>query len=269
MTEIIGYIAIILMGVSLGMFGSGGSIFTIPILVYFFSISPLLAVTQSLLIVGITALVGGIRYTMQGSVHMKTVFFFAIPGLLGTYLARLYILPLIPDPLFSFGFFSLTKGGLLMLVFSILMIMAALSMFKKKLIYAENHSRVPPILLLTFQGLLVGITTGLIGIGGGFIIVPVLIHLLDLPMKMAVGCSLLIIALNALFGFAISYINGTSLDLNATGMILAGALVGLFIGTLMSKIILEDTMKKTFAAVILLTGAVVLIDQIRTLFTGA
>jgi hypothetical protein len=268
MTEIIGYIAIVLMGVSLGMFGSGGSVFTIPILVYFFSVAPLVATTQSLLIVGASAFVGGVRYATQGSVHMKTVFFFAIPGLVGTYLARHFILPAIPDTIIAFSFFNLTKAVLIMLVFSVLMIMAALSMFKKKRLYAENHSRFPPFILLTFQGLIVGLITGTVGIGGGFIIVPVLIHLLDLPMKTAVGCSLMIIAVNALFGFAISYMNGFSVDVNATGMILGAALVGLFIGTILSKIILEDTMKKTFAAVILVTGAIVLFDQIRTLFSG-
>lgn len=266
MTEIIGYIAMVFTGITLGMLGSGGSIFTIPILVYLFGMTPLVATTNSLLIVGVTALIGAIRYAIKGAVSGKTVFFFTIPGFLGIYLARNIVLPWLPDPIFSVLFITLTKGTLVMLIFSVLMLMASIAMFKKKLMRADEHSRFPPFLVMMFQGFCVGFATGFVGIGGGFLIIPVLIHLIDLPMPIAVGTSLFIIAINAVCGFGISYMNGSHVDLNLIGSIVVATLIGLSIGIALSKIILEDTLKITFAILVFIVGTIVFFDQIRSLF---
>lgn len=266
--EMIGYVATVLMGISLGMLGSGGSIFTVPILVYLFAMNPESATTHSLLIVGVSALIGGTRYATKGLVHVKTLAFFAVPGFLGIVGARHYVLPWLPDPIFVYMNMALSKNALIMVFFSILMLMAAVSMFSSGRLYAEHHSRVPPFLVLMFRGVMVGFVTGLAGIGGGFLIVPALVRLVDLPLSKAIGTSMFIIAANALFGFSISSINGAEIDLPLTGSVLSAAVVGLVAGFLLSKIILEDILKKTFAVFVLVIGLCILGDQIMALFSA-
>lgn len=266
--EMIGYIATVLMGISLGMLGSGGSIFTVPILVYLFAMNPESATTHSLLIVGVSSLLGGIRYATKGLVHVKTIVFFAIPGFLGIVGARHYVLPWLPDPIFVYMNMALSKNALIMVFFSVLMLIASISMFTSGGLRAEHHSRVPPFLVLMFQGLIVGFVTGLAGIGGGFLIVPVLVRLVDLPLSKAVGTSLFIIAANALFGFSISSMNGADIDLPLTGSVLSAAVVGLVLGFLFSKIILEDILKKTFAVLVFIIGLCILSDQIMALISA-
>jgi uncharacterized membrane protein YfcA len=130
--EIFGYLASIIMGLSLGLIGGGGSILTVPILVYLFKIDPILATAYSLFIVGLTALIGGVSYYRKGEVDLKTGFIFAIPSFIGVYLTRAYLVPSLPDPVFSLNTFVISKPLLIMLVFAVLMLAASISMIKTK-----------------------------------------------------------------------------------------------------------------------------------------
>lgn len=194
--EILGYIASILMGLTLGMIGGGGSILTVPILVYLFQINPVIATAYSLFIVGLTALVGGGFYLKKGEVDLKTGFV-AIPSFIGVYLTRAYVMPQLPDPVFTIASISFAKPLLIMIVFAVLMVAASLSMIKSKTSNVSSPKEMKALnrlILISLEGLVVGAITGFVGAGGGFLIIPALVILVGLPMKIAVGTSLFIIA---------------------------------------------------------------------------
>ena len=129
--EIIGYISSILIGVSLGLIGSGGSILTVPVLVYLFSVDAVAATAYSLFIVGFTAAVGSVGYFRKGLVNIKTALVFGAPSIIAVFLTRAYIVPAIPKQVFSVGDFMVTKSILMMLLFAVLMVAASYSMIKK------------------------------------------------------------------------------------------------------------------------------------------
>lgn len=201
--EYIGYLASILIGVALGLIGGGGSILTVPVLVYLFAIEPVVATSYSLFIVGLTSGIGAVGYFKKGLVNIKTAFVFGIPSIIAVFATRALIVPAIPTEVFTIGNFIVTKNILMMLLFAILMIAASYSMIKKDKknvseIIEEQKFNYPLILI---EGAIVGILTGLVGAGGGFLIIPALVILSKLPMKEAVGTSLVIIAAKSLIGF--------------------------------------------------------------------
>jgi len=201
--EIISYILAAIVGVSLGLIGSGGSILTVPILVYVMGIDPVLATAYSLFIVGSTALVGGVQSAIQKRVDFKTVLIFGIPSIAAVYATRMWLVPMIPQELFSIGSLVITKSIALMLLFAVVMILASISMIRPgKNKEEDEHSPMTynyPMILV--EGTLVGMLTGLVGAGGGFLIIPALVLLAKMPMKLAVGTSLFIIAVKSLIGF--------------------------------------------------------------------
>jgi len=265
----IGYLASILMGLSLGMIGGGGSILTVPILVYLFGTDPVTATAYSLFIVGITALVGGVTYFKKGEVDLKTGFIFAIPSFIGVYLTRAYVVPNMPDPVFSISSLSISKPLLIMAVFATLMLLASISMIKAK--KAETKaleiSATQKAILVSVEGLVVGAVTGFVGAGGGFLIIPALVVLVGLPMKIAVGTSLFIIASKSLVGFAGDLQAGIQLDWNLIAAISAIAIAGLFLGIKLSSRVAEKTLKVGFGYFVLIIGFLILIDQVRMIFT--
>jgi uncharacterized membrane protein YfcA len=194
--EIAGYIASLVIGISLGLIGGGGSILTVPVLVYLFRIEPILATAYSLFIVGFSSLVGTYPKFKEGMVNMRTAVVFGIPSIAAVFATRKYIIPLIPEDIFSIGDFVVTRNILLMVLFAILMVFASVSMILEK---SRPQQEAPvkqkfnyPLILV--EGAFVGMLTGLVGAGGGFLIIPALVLLSKLPMKQAIGTSLLIIA---------------------------------------------------------------------------
>ncbi len=263
--EILGYIAAIIMGLSLGIIGGGGSILTVPILVYLFSVEPVMATAYSLFIVGLTSLVGGLFYLKKGEVDIKTGLIFATPSFVGVYVTRAFIVPQLPDPIFTLGTLIVSKPLFIMVIFAILMVIASFSMIKNKKdrpIKKAQLSNSKRYLLIGLEGLVVGGVTGLVGAGGGFLIIPALVIIVGLPMKIAVGTSLLIIAAKSLLGFLGDLQQQVTLDWTLLISLSAIAVIGLFIGVSLSNKVSEQSLKKGFGWFVLIMGSMILLDQL-------
>src|SRR5690606_24828511 len=234
--ELLGYIASIFIGIALGLIGGGGSILTVPVLVYLFSLDAVVATGYSLFIVGSTSLVGSVSFFQKGLVNLRTAVVFGIPSIIAVFLTRAYLIPAIPANIIQIDGFVLTKSIFLMLVFAILMILASYSMIKKEKVCLEEEGTVQkfnyPLIIL--EGTVVGVLTGLVGAGGGFLIIPALVVLSKLPMKEAIGTSLVIIAAKSIIGF-LGEIGETSIDWIFLIKVSAFAFVGIFIGMAISK----------------------------------
>jgi hypothetical protein len=260
--EIIGYIASILIGISLGLIGSGGSILTVPVLVYLFAVDAVAATSYSLFIVGFTAAIGSVGYFRKGLVNIKTALVFGAPSIVAVFLTRAYIVPAIPKEVFSIGTFLVTKSILMMLLFAILMVVASFSMIKKEKKKKEEDLGPQkfnyPVILI--EGAVVGLITGLVGAGGGFLIIPALVLLSKLPMKEAVGTSLVIIAAKSLIGF-FGEGGETIINWNLLASVSAFATVGIFIGIYLSKKIDGAKLKPIFGWFVLIMGVYIIIKE--------
>jgi hypothetical protein len=244
--EIIGFISAIFIGISLGLIGSGGSILTVPVLVYLLSIDPVNATAYSLFIVGLTSLFGAYQYHKKDLINFKTAFLFAIPALIAVFLTRFFLVPAIPDSLFSIKDFVVTKQIFIMVLFAILMLMASVSMIKDTKKDKDISETRYNYFHITIEGLVVGVLTGLVGAGGGFLIIPALVILAKLPMKMAVGTSLIIIASKSLIGF----VGDIGANMEIDWYILIGfsifAIFGIFTGSFLSKFVSSSKLKPIF-----------------------
>jgi uncharacterized protein len=258
--EILGFVLALFVGITLGLIGGGGSILAMPILVYIFHINPQLATSYSLFIVGISALIGSVKHYKLNNLQLRVAFVFGIPSILSLLLTRKFILPLIPNTLFTIHGITITKNILLMIVFAVLMIIASLSMIKNK--SNTKCIQIPSNSKLVFMGFLVGLVTGFLGAGGGFLIIPALIFFAALPMKKAIGTSLLIIAVNAIFGFIGDVLNHVELNYTLLTMFSTIAIVGIFIGTFLSKKIDGDKLKPAFGWFILVAGIYIIAKEI-------
>ena len=260
--DIAGYLASIFIGIALGLIGGGGSILTVPVLVYLFSVDAILATAYSLFIVGTTSVVGSFSYFKKGLVNIKTAVVFGIPSIVAVFLTRAFIVPAIPNEIFSVGNFTVTKSILLMLLFAVLMILASYSMIKKEKIITEETPQKQqfnyPLILV--EGSVVGILTGLVGAGGGFLIIPALVVLSKLPMKEAVGTSLVIIAAKSLTGF-FGESGETVIDWLFLSKVTALAIVGIFIGMALSKKINGSKLKPAFGWFVLVMGIYIIIKE--------
>lgn len=273
MIEFIGYFAAIFIGISLGLIGGGGSILTVPVLVYLFSIEPVMATAYSLFVVGLTSSVGAFSYFRQGLVKMKMALVFGIPSIFSVFLTRHYLVPAIPDAIFEIGSFVLTKGIFLMALFAVLMIIASYKMIKSdsSLVGGDTDNGLNTdssiekkafnYQMIILQGLIVGLITGLVGAGGGFIIIPALVFLLGLEMKEAIGTSLTIITLNSFFGFLISQ-NQMQTDWKLLLILSTMSIVGLFIGMALSKRIDGKKLKPLFGWFVLIMGSYILMKEL-------
>lgn len=260
--EIIGYLASVLIGISLGLIGGGGSILTVPVLVYLFHIDTVLATAYSLFIVGVTSLAGSLPYFKKELVDIKNVIAFGIPSVITVFFTRAYILPLIPQEVFYIGNFTVTKSILLLLLFAVLMIFASYGMLKKNKIPTKDIFYKKPLnySLLFAWGLIIGMLTGLVGAGGGFLIIPALVNFMRLPMKTAIGTSLVIIAINSLAGFLFSVSHLTihwNFVLGITGLAIMGIAAGSYIATKIPG----SRLKPAFGWFILVMGIYIIIKE--------
>lgn len=257
-----GYAASVFIGISMGLIGGGGSIITIPVLVYLFHIEPTLATTYSLFIVGSTSLVGGVQSAFNKTVDIKSALLLAIPSTTAVYFTRHFILPHIPDTIVQTDNFSITGDMALMLFFAVIMIVASVRMIKGKQ-ESEKHftnHRYPVIILL---GLVIGIVTGIVGAGGGFLVIPALVLFLGLPMKRALGTSLVVIAINSLIGVLgnLSLVREINFEFLFTLNILAVA--GVFAGAYLTKFIEGKRLKSGFGWFALVVALFIIVKEVR------
>lgn len=262
---IVGFILAALVGISLGLIGGGGSILTVPILVYLMGVNPVLATSYSLFIVGSTSMVGAVNNYRKGLVRIKTVLFFGLTSITTVFVTRKIVMPAIPSVLYSNEHVLITQSMATMVLFAALMLLASIAMITGKnephqtdKIIIQNDHHIGKLLL---YGILVGLSTGFLGAGGGFLVIPALVLILKMPMKQAVGTSLLIISLNSLIGFTGDlghFIINWKFLLTITMI----AIAGIFVGGLLTKKINGDKLKKAFGWFVLVMGIYILVKEI-------
>ena len=260
---IIGFAAAVLIGISLGLIGGGGSILTVPVLVYILGVNPVLATAYSLFVVGCTSLVGAATYMKKGLVNYKTAFVFAIPSFIAVFLTRKFLVPALPDPLFTVGEAIITKNIGIMVFFALIMLAASYSMItaKKCVDCEEDEPVVFNFPLIALEGSVVGVITGIVGAGGGFLIIPALVLLAKLPMKLAVGTSLLIIAAKSLIGF-LGDLSTQTIDWQLLLIFTSLSIIGIFIGSALSKKINEKILKTGFGWFVLVMGIYIITKEL-------
>jgi uncharacterized membrane protein YfcA len=264
-TEILGFAAATLIGVSLGLIGGGGSILTVPVLVYLLGVDPVLSTAYSLFIVGSTSLVGAIQYMQKKLVNYKAAIVFAIPSFTTVFLTRKFLVPAIPDPIFNIGSFEVSKNIGIMVFFALIMLAASYSMIKDKKKSNENEDENAPLKfnfpMIALEGGVVGVLTGIVGAGGGFLIIPALVLLAKLPMKMAVGSSLLIIAAKSLIGF-LGDLGTQEIEWGFLMLFTSLSIIGIFVGTWLSKFIPGNKLKKGFGWFVVVMAIYILVKEI-------
>lgn len=263
---IIGFAAAIIIGVSLGLIGGGGSILTVPVLVYILDVDPVLATAYSLFVVGSTSLVGAGTFMKKGLVNYKTAIVFAIPSFIAVFLTRKFLVPWLPDPLFTLGETAITKNVGIMVFFALIMLAASISMItgKKCKDCPENEEVKFNYPMIAIEGSVVGLITGIVGAGGGFLIIPALVLLARLPMRMAVGTSLLIIAAKSLIGF-LGDISTQTIDWKMLLIFTGLSIIGIFIGSALSKKINEKILKTGFGWFVLVMGIYIIGKELMAL----
>ncbi len=259
--EILGYFGALLVGVVLGLIGGGGSILTVPVMVYLFSLDPIIATGYSLFVVGTSALAGAIRNMKKKLVDFKTAFIFATPAFISVFLTRRYILPAIPEALFTVNNFIVTKDIAIMLFFAIIMLAASVTMVRNKRVELSEDEKITynfPLIII--QGLFLGFVTGAVGAGGGFLIIPALVLLAKLPFKKAVATSLLIIAVNSIIGFT-SDIATLKIDWQFLLIFTSISILGIFLGVKLNTYIDGKKLKKGFGWFILLMSIYIIFKE--------
>lgn len=267
---LLGYLAAVLMGMVLGVIGGGGSILTVPILVYLMGVQADVATGYSLLIVGATAAFGAIRYFKEGLVDIKASILFAIPSLIAVYLSRAYLMPSIPDEIMATPF-VITKNTAIMVLFALLMLASAGLMLRKayekpakstETVEGQQRNKKANIGLIIAEGAVVGVITGILGAGGGFLIIPALVLFLNMPMKMAVGSSLFIIALKSLIGFTGDLQAGIHLEMPLLPLMLLATCIGMIISTKIAGKLDGATLQKFFAVFTLVIATFIIIKEL-------
>lgn len=261
---ILGYVCLMLTGVTLGLLGAGGAILGVPILVYMFHIAPVRATGYSLVLVGVTAISGAFQYIRRGYAHPRMAVMFGGPSMMGAYLARRVIFPAVPDPALHLGV-DVSKDTVVMLVFAAFMAVASTKMVKSgaKLDRDEfrPHHYVPGRIIAA-SGLAVGVLAGFVGAGGGFMILPVLVLRGGLPMRMAIGTSLLIIAVQSLFGFVGEIQAVHTMDYGFIATIVVPPLVGTFVGTWINARAPAARLKTVFGWSLLVVGIGIVVYEL-------
>ncbi|MBC6605780.1 sulfite exporter TauE/SafE family protein [Hymenobacter sp. BT188] len=267
MLHLVGYFAAIFIGLSLGIMGGGGSILTVPVLVYLMGVSPVLSTAYSLFVVGSTSVVGASGYFRKGLVSIPTALVFLATSLVSVFMTRKYLMPAIPHELFTVGSIVFTKDLLVLVAFAVLMVVAATSMIRSKqaeeILTDDLHHKhhINHLLILTV-GAVVGVLTGFVGAGGGFLIIPALVLFARLPMKTAVGTSLVIIAINSLIGFTGDLSAGTPIAWTFLLGFLSFAVGGIVLGTFLARYIPGARLKPAFGWFTLAMGTFILLREL-------
>lgn len=259
--EFLGYFSAIIIGLVMGLIGGGGSILSVPIFVYIFGFDAVTATALSLFVVGVTSSVGTVGFVRHQLVDFKTAFIFGIPSILGVIFSRRLVLPNLPHYIVHKYGITLTKDMFLLLLFAILMLIASFKMIRKIERVRKRDDNETNYTVLISQGLLVGIITGLIGAGGGFLIVPALVMLLGINMKRAVATSLFIISMNSILGF-LTTLKMVKHDWNFLLVFSALSVVGIFIGIAISKKMDGRKLKPLFGWMVLAMGIFIIIKEI-------
>jgi uncharacterized membrane protein YfcA len=257
--EIIGYCCSVLIGIVLGLLGGGGSILSIPILVYLFGVEPVQAQAYSLFIVGVTSLVGAIPKYRENLVNVKTGILFGIPSIVAIFATRHWVVPAIPQIIFEADGFDLTKRELLLGLFALLMVLASFQLIRNRR-EVKSDNRKFRVFLVIVEGILIGFLTGLVGAGGGFLIIPALVFLTGLPFKTAVGTSLFVISINSLIGFSGDLLTH-QMDWSFLITITSLAVSGILIGNFFSRKIAALYLRKMFGWFTLAVGAWILFKE--------
>lgn len=259
--EVLGYIGALLIGLVLGITGGGGSILTVPVLVYILNYNPIIATAYSLFIVGTTSGFGTIQNFRKGLVVPKTALQFAVPSVIGVYFTRKFIVPNIPETVIYFGSIQLSKATFLMVLFAVVMFMAGYSMLRVKKEVALEEIRNQSTSVVAIQLFFVGVLIGLIGAGGGFLIIPALLKIAKLPMNKAIGTSLMIITINSLIGF-IGDVQNTVIDWSFLLVFTSISIIGIFIGLYIQQFINERLLKKIFGVFVLAISIIILYKEL-------
>ena len=260
--EIAGFISALVIGVVLGLIGGGGSILTVPVFVYLLGIDPMQATAYSLFVVGLTALTGAIRNSTKGLIDYKVAVLFSIPAFIAVYVARKFIMPALPETLFSIAGYEVSKGFGIMIFFAMIMLLAAFSMIKDKKAENEQKKEIKgKALWVILEGALVGLLTGIVGAGGGFLIIPALVLLAGLPMKKAVATSLLIIAVKSLIGF-IGDVENLQIEWLFLLKFSAFSIIGIFLGIYLNKWIEGKKLKKAFGYFVLVMAVFIIYKEV-------
>lgn len=261
--EIFGYICSMLVGISLGVLGSGGSILTVPIMVYLFGINVVDATGYSLFVVGMASMIGAIKYINRKLVTIKTAIIFAIPSIVSVFLTRKFLMPAIPNPVFSSAQFAVSKEKFVLLFFALLMIVVAINMLLQKQAKENDVEKANTnFTLMLLVGFISGVLTGLVGVGGGFIIIPALVFFAKTPLKTSVGTSLIVIAANSFIGFSAEVLERSNvIDWKFLFTFSAFSIAGIYIGFAVASKISSTQLKKMFGCFVLVTGIVIFIKE--------
>ena len=259
-SALFGFAATILAGATMGLIGGGGSILTVPILVYLLEIPPVMATGYSLFVVGLSALVGSVNYFKLGLVNLKAGTIFAIPAFVGVFLARKYLVPALPVEIFNLGNLVVGRDLIVMGVFATVMILASVSMIRGGSESEQEGELQFNYPMIALEGLIVGAVTGFVGAGGGFLIIPALVVLAKLPMKQAVGTSLMIIAVKSLFGF-LGDLGNQSIDWGFLALFCLLSIIGIYLGTYLSRFVSSAKLKPGFGWFVLIMGLFILAKE--------
>lgn len=243
----LGFALSILIGVSLGFFGGGGSILSVPLLVYVFGLEPKQAIASSLLIVSAASVSGAIQHWRAGNVELRTSLFFGAAGMTGAHIGG------------RAGAFL--DGTLLLLLFAAMMVITALAMWRGRRVPKGAEPGKRSLGPLIAQGFGVGLFTGLVGAGGGFLIVPALALWAGLPMPAAVGTSLVIIVGNTLAGFS-GYAGHVDVSYGLIAAVAACAIAGSFVGTNLAHRINPASLRRAFAGFVLVMATLILVREV-------
>ncbi len=260
-TQLLGYLGALIVGLVLGLIGGGGSILTVPLLVYLLGYNPVIATAYSLFVVGTSSMVGTYQKYKEGLVDFKTGLAFSFPSFVAVYLSRRYLVPSIPDTLYSFNDYTLSKEMSIMVFFAIIMLLASFSMIKREK-NTNNVSKSQPYYKTFIQGLIIGTITGLIGAGGGFLYVPALVVWANIPMKKAVGTSLIIVTINSLIGF-IGDIQTLEIEWIFLLSFTLISVIGIIIGVFISKFISGKKLKKSFGFFVLIMAIYIIYKELK------